>query len=194
VLGRIRHFADEKRISLSALECMGTRWTVRNGGAVWLAWAATAQMNGSRVVTAVKSRELGSGERTAEPGSTFVEAQVFGNPQAPSWYLFEGESDAARGLELVSGKTAVMVLPAGALTFRREWADVIPRGATIYCCHDADEAGDKGAAKIARILGSGTVRLRPPVEGGDWCDWPGDHEDFAELVVSAGSTTQPSRS
>lgn len=69
VLSRIRHFCDEKRITLTALECMGTRFAVRNGGAVWLAWAASAQLNGSRIVTAVKSRELGSGQRTAEPGS-----------------------------------------------------------------------------------------------------------------------------
>jgi energy-coupling factor transporter ATP-binding protein EcfA2 len=188
VLGRIQHFADTKRISLSALECMETRWAIRNGGAVWLAWAATAQLNGSRVVTAVKSRELGSGQRTAEPGSTFVEPTVFGNPLAQAWFLFEGETDAARGLELVTGKAAVMVLPAGALTFRPEWAKVIPRGATVYCCHDADEAGDKGAAKVARMLGGGAVRLRPPVEGGDWCDWPGDREQFAELVVASART------
>ena len=87
MLARIRHFADEKRITLAALESMGTRWTVRNGGAVWLAWAASAQLNGSRVVAAVKSRELGSGQRTAEPGSVFVEPLVLGNPQAPNWYL-----------------------------------------------------------------------------------------------------------
>jgi hypothetical protein len=152
VLGRIRHFCDEKRISLTALECMGTRWTVRHGGAVWLAWATSAQLNGTRVVTAVKSRELGSGARSAEPGSDFVEPQILGNPQAPSWYLFEGESDAARGLELVSGRAAVMVLPAGALSFRREWAEMIPRGATVYLCHDADEAGDRGAAKAAKVI------------------------------------------
>jgi AAA domain len=184
VLARIQHFCEGKRISLTALECMGTRWTVRNGGAVWLAWAASAQLNGTRVVTAVKARELGSGERSAEPGSVFVEPLVLGNPQAPNWYLFEGESDAARGLELVGGKAAVMVLPAGALTFRPEWASVIPRGATVYCCHDADEAGDRGAAKVARIIGSRAVRLRPPVEGGDWCDWPGEREQFAELVAA----------
>jgi len=188
VLGRIRHFADAKRISLSALETMGTRFAVRKGGAVWLAWSASAQLNGSRIITAVKSRELGSGQRTAEPGSTFVEPAIFGNLRATAWFLFEGETDAARGLEFVS-EAAVMVLPAGALTFRREWASVIPRGATVYCCHDADEAGDKGAEKVARMLGGGTVRLRPPVEGGDWCDWPGDREDFAALVASSGSAS-----
>jgi hypothetical protein len=31
VLGQIRCFADEKRITLTALESMGTRWTVRTG-------------------------------------------------------------------------------------------------------------------------------------------------------------------
>ena len=191
VLGRIRHFAEEKRITLTALECMGTRFAVRNGGGVWLAWAASAQLNGRRVVTAVKSRELGSGQRTAEPGSTFVEPSVFGNPQAPDWYLFEGESDAARGLELVTGKAAVMVLPAGALTFRPEWASTIQRGATVYCCHDADDAGDKGAAKVARIIGGNALRLRPPIEGGDWCDWEGEREQFAELVAQAQTSKSP---
>jgi hypothetical protein len=63
-----------------------------------------------------------------------------------------------------------MVLPAGALTFKREWAAAVPRGARVFLCHDADEAGDQGAEKVARILGGRTVRLRPPVEGGDWCD------------------------
>jgi hypothetical protein len=24
------------------------------------------------------------------------------------------------------------------------------------------------------------------VEGGDWCDWPGEREQFAELVAAAG--------
>src|SRR6185437_13389991 len=96
VLDRIQHFADEKRTSLSALEAMETRWTVRNCGSVWLAWAASAQLNGSRVVTAVKSRALGSSQRTAEPGSVFVEPLVLGDPRAPAWYLFEGETDAAR--------------------------------------------------------------------------------------------------
>lgn len=186
MLGRIRHFCDEKRISLTALECMGTRWAVRNGGSIWIAWAASAQLNGRRVVTAVKARELGSGRRTAEPGSALVEPQVLGFPLAPNWFLCEGESDAARGLGLVGGKAAVIVLPAGALTFRSEWAGVIPRGATVYCCHDADEAGDRGAAKVARIIGNSVVRLRPPVEGGDWCDWPGEREQFAELAAAGG--------
>ena len=68
VLGRITHWCDEKRISLTALECMGTRLAVRNGGSVWLAWAASAQLNGSRVVTAVKSRELGSGAAQRRAG------------------------------------------------------------------------------------------------------------------------------
>ena len=62
------------------------------------------------------------------------------------------------------------MLPAGARAFKREWAAVIPRGATVALCHDADEDGDAGAEKAARIIGGRTVRVRPPVEGGDWCD------------------------
>ena len=49
-----------------------------------------------------------------------------------------------------------MVLPAGARTFRREWAALIPRGATVALCHDADEHGDDGADRAARIIGGRT--------------------------------------
>jgi len=75
-----------------------------------------------------------------------------------------------------------MVLPAGARTFRREWAGLIPRGATVALCHDADEHGDDGATKAAKLIGGRTLRVRPPVEGGDWCDWRGGRDELLELV------------
>jgi hypothetical protein len=86
-----------------------------------------------------------------------------------------------------------MVLPCGAKTFKREWADSIPRGATVYLCHDADAAGDEGAEKAARLIGGKTLRLRPPVEGGDWCDWSGSRDEFIELVEAARATRPPLR-
>jgi hypothetical protein len=35
------------------------------------------------------------------------------------------------------------------------------------------------------LIGGKTLRLRPPVENGDWCDWPGSREEFVELVREA---------
>jgi hypothetical protein len=91
-------------------------------------------------------------------------------------------SIGARLYDLVGGAAAVLVLPAGARAFKREWAAVVPRGARVFVCHDADDDGDQGAEKAARILGGHTVRLRPPLEGGDWCDWPGNRDEFVALA------------
>ena len=77
---------------------------------------------------------------------------------------------------------AILVLPTGARAFKREWAAVIPRGARVGLCHDADEDGDAGAEKAAKIIGGSTVRLRPPLEGGDWCESDGGRDEFLELV------------
>ena len=136
-------------------------------------------------MTALKFRQLTTGERDALAPSVFLEPLIVGKGGSLDWFVAEGETDGARLYGLVGESAAVLVLPAGALTFKRAWADLIPRGATIYLGHDADEAGDRGAAKAAKLLGARTVRLRPPVEGGDWCDWPGGREEFLELVQSA---------
>src|SRR5207344_191451 len=98
------------------------------------------------------------------------------------WLVVEGETDAARLYELVGDVATVMVLPAGARTFRREWAALIPRGATVALCLDADEDGDAGAEKAAKIIGGKTLRVRPPIEDGDWCDWEGGRDEFLEPV------------
>ena len=87
-----------------------------------------------------------------------------------------------------------MALPAGARTFRREWAALIPRGATVALAHDADEHGDDGAEHAARIIGGRTLRVRPPVDGGDWCDWDGGRDELLELIrreIAAAGTVDP---
>jgi AAA domain len=55
----------------------------------------------------------------------------------------------------------------------------------VALCHDADGEGDAGAEKAARIIGGKTKRVRPPVEGGDWCDWVGGRDEFLALAGSA---------
>jgi hypothetical protein len=107
---------------------------------------------------------------------------VIGKASSLDWFVAEGETDAARLYGLVGDRCAILVLPAGAKRFTPEWAARIPRGATVALCHDADEDGDAGAEKAAHIIGGRTLRLRPPVEGGDWCDWDGDRQAFLELA------------
>jgi hypothetical protein len=176
---RVEAFCAGKRISLEALLALETRVKVDAHGGVELAWAYRA----GDAVTAVKYRPLDSGKkRYAAAPSTFLQPLVVGRRDALDWFVAEGETDGARLFDLVGDVAAVLVLPAGALTFKREWAAAIPRGARVFLCHDADDAGDQGADKVARILGGRTVRLRPPVEGGDWCDWPGSRDEFVALA------------
>jgi len=181
---RLEAFCASKRITLAGLEALGTRIAVRRGGGVWLAFAGT---NGAGRVVALKYRLLGgnSDDCEQEPGSVWLRPIVVGNRDSRYWIPAEGETEAARLFELVGEEAAILCLPAGALTFKAEWAAMIPRGATVYLAHDADEAGDQGAEKAAQVLGGSTVRLRPPEPAKDWCDWPGDREQFVELVHQA---------
>jgi hypothetical protein len=175
---RVQAFAETKRISLEALIALGTRVKVDRNGGVELAWGYQARENG--IVTAVKLRPLGDKQRYALAPSVFLEPLVIGNVRSLDWFVAEGETDGARLFDLVGDVAAILVLPAGAETFKRGWADLIPRGATVHLCHDADEAGDRGATKAARIIGGKAVRLRPPTT--DWCDWDGERDQFVELV------------
>jgi hypothetical protein len=181
----IRRFCADKRIRPEALIALDARIKVDRHGGIFLAFAGRAPAG---QVTAIKYRPLGgsSHDSKAEEPSVWLLPPIIGRRDALNWFVCEGETDTARILDLVSGTVAVLCLPAGAKTFKREWADMIPRGATVYLCHDADTDGDAGAERAARILGSKTVRLRPPVDGGDWCDWDGEQEQFVELIEAAG--------
>jgi hypothetical protein len=181
---RARRFCETKGISFEALLKLEPRLRVGTGGKVEIAFAGRAP-NGAVVAIKYRHLEGSSHETRAETPSTWLRPIVAGTTDAVVWLVAEGETDACRLLDLAPGST-VMVLPCGALTFRREWADVIPRGASVYLCHDADAAGDEGAEKAARLIGGKTLRLRPPVDGNDWCDWNGSREEFTELVAAAG--------
>lgn len=186
---RIAAFCETKRISLDALAAFGARVKHANGGGVELGWGYPVHVKGRDVVTAVKYRPLDpSKPRYAEQPSTFVEPLVAGRRESLDWFVAEGETDAARLYGLVGDVAAVLCLPAGARTFKRHWADAIPRGATVYLALDNDEDGDAGAAKAAELLGR-TVRVRPPDGAKDWCEYDGDREQFVELVAAARSST-----
>jgi AAA domain len=182
---RVECFCAEKRITLAALEALGTRVRVDRHGGVELAWGYPAQVNGRQVITALKFRPLGDKERYAANPSVFIEPIVVGNRDSLDWFLAEGETDTARLFELVGDVAAVMLLPAGAATIKIEWAKRIPRGATVHLCHDADEAGDAGAKKAAAMLGGRVIRVRPPEGYKDFCEWEGGREEFVELVAKA---------
>lgn len=192
VLDRIRRFCKEKRIVVDDLAMLGTRIAIRRGGSVFLAFAGR---NAAGIVTAIKYRPLegSSHDTTAEHPSVWLRPIIVGRRESLDWFVAEGETEAARLCGLVRNEAAILCLPAGARTFRREWADLIPRGATVHLAHDADLEGDAGAEKAGRIIGGRTVRVRPPEGVKDWCDWPGDREAFVELV-GAARAAQPAAS
>jgi hypothetical protein len=178
---RIAAFCERKGITLGALTALGTR-VATHRQRTCLAFAGSNR-DGS-VVVAIKYRPLdgSSDESEAEKPSVWLRPIVAGNRDSLDWLIAEGETDGARLYDLVGDRAAILVLPAGALTFKSEWAGRIPSGATVYVCHDADEAGDKGARNAAKMLAH-SVRLRPPA--GDWCDWRGTREEFVQLVAEA---------
>lgn len=176
----IRAFCGRKRVSLEALSALGARYAVRDE----LRCLAFAGLNAAGRVTAIKYRPLSgtSHDSKAEPPSVWLRPIVAGKLDSLDWLVAEGETDACRLYDLVGDSCAIMALPAGAHAFKQEWAALIPRGARVGLCHDADKDGDEGAEKAARIIGGRTYRIRPPVDGGDWCDWDGDREAFRDLV------------
>lgn len=176
----IAQFCERKLITVEALDAMGARVTRHHDYGWCLAFAGSS----GDWITAIKYRPLSgtSHDSFAELGSVWVRPIVIGDVTSLDWLIAEGETDGARLYGLVGDRSAVLVLPAGARTFRTEWARVIPRGATVALCHDADEDGDAGAEDAAQIIGAGTIRVRPPVEGGDWCDWPGTADEFVKLA------------
>ncbi|PWU23556.1 MAG: hypothetical protein C5B48_08415 [Candidatus Rokuibacteriota bacterium] len=178
---RIRFFCDEKRISVEALQALGTRVRIDANGGTELAWGYLHR----DVVTAIKYRPLGDKPRYAAAPSVFIKPLIIGNRDSDDWFIAEGETDGCRLYDLVGDTAAVLVLPAGAKAFKPEWAAMIPRGATVHLCHDADQAGDEGATKAAAVIGGRTVRVRPPAEGCDWCDWDGQRDEFIALVRDA---------
>jgi hypothetical protein len=188
---RIESFAASKHITLAALEALDTRIDVRGKGPeIRLAWASTTLIGERRVVTALKYRNIATGERQALKPSVFVRPLIIGNTGSLDVFVAEGESDGARLYDLVGDVATVLVAPAGALTWKRAWENWLLRGATVHLCHDADAAGDEGAAKAAKLISGHTVRVRPPVEGGDWCDWPGERREFVQIVAAARAEAQ----
>jgi DNA primase len=107
-----------------------------------------------------------------------IEAQIYGwgmltNANNPL-VICEGELDR---LALLSKNISAITSTHGAMTFKQEWCEKIGKGRKIYICYDNDEAGKKGAEKVAKMVeNSGNeifiVSLPQEVgEGGDITDY-----------------------
>ncbi len=101
--------------------------------------------------------------------------------------ICEGELD--RLLLESKGFPAVTSI-GGAGTFRKEWADEIKKISKIYICFDNDEAGMKGAERIAKLIPHARVITLPEMEEKrkditDYFTLGNTVKDFRELMKKA---------
>ena len=180
---RLERFCESKRITLAGLDGARRARTARRGGrrrARVRGRERRRRRHGDQVPAA---RRLLARRRRPRTPSTWLRPIVVGKRDSLDWLVAEGETDARS--------------PRRARRRRRRDARAPGRGSHVQArvggahparrhasalCHDADEDGDAGAEKAAKIIGGTTVRVRPPVEGGDWCDWDGGRDEFLELV------------
>src|ERR1700730_8387249 len=100
----------------------------------------------------------------------------------------EGEFDR---LVLESNGFEAVTSTGGAGTFKEEWVEAFTEISEVYTCFDHDEAGRKGALRVARMIAHAKiVRLPADVgEGGDITDFfvrlGRSSEDFERLLSEA---------
>lgn len=95
--------------------------------------------------------------------------------------ICEGELDR---LALLSKDVPAITSTHGAMTFKQEWGEKVGKGRKIFICFDSDDAGRKGAERVAKILentGNEIYITSLPKELGDG----GDITDF---LVGGGNT------
>ncbi len=102
--------------------------------------------------------------------------------------ICEGEFDR---LVLESNGLAAVTSTGGAGVFRQEWADEFAPIPEVYVCFDRDEAGRKGALRVARMIPQTRIVDLPDEvgPGGDVTDWfvrlRHSREDFLRLMEVA---------
>jgi DNA primase len=111
---------------------------------------------------------------------------VLGKPA--SIIICEGEFDR---LVLVAQGFEAVTSTGGAGTFRPEWAEDFAEIPEVYICFDRDEAGERGALRVARLIPHARLVTLPPDvgEGGDITDFfvrlRFGRDDFLKLLEEA---------
>jgi len=79
-------------------------------------------------------------------------------------YLCEGEIDV---LAMRTIGLNAFTSTGGAMTFKAEWLDLLPKDRPVIIMFDNDETGIKGAIKLAQLLQVGSYTWVPPIHGKD---------------------------
>jgi len=112
--------------------------------------------------------------------------------------MAEGETDMVLTNQMLREVKDVgsVTHTAGAGTFRPLWGPLF-EGKTVYIAYDADEQGDRGAAKVAAIVGPYAesvykIAIPIPVKGADLTDYfhkeGHSTQDFLDLMKDAESS------
>lgn len=114
-----------------------------------------------------------------------IEAQIY------DWEMFEGSPDQLVICEgemdrllLVSKGISAITSTHGAMTFKEEWIEKIGTGRKVYICFDRDDAGVKGAERIAKMLkGTDVNIIKLP-------DEVGEHGDITDYFVKVNGSVE----
>lgn len=128
-----------------------------------------------------------------------VEAELFGresiiNNHFKYIVITEGEFDC---LSLISRKIPAISSTAGAATFREKWINEIKSTPIIYICFDTDEAGKRGAEKLAQIIPNARIVTLPDMGEGrkDITDYFVKYnktaDDFRKLLAETKASDTP---
>lgn len=97
--------------------------------------------------------------------------------------ICEGEFDC---LLLVARGISAITSTAGAETFKKEWLEKVGNHRKIYLCFDNDDAGRKGAERVAKLLentGNEVYIITLPLE-------VGEGGDITDYLVKLNGTTE----
>lgn len=159
---RFDAFCKLKGVSRTDLVRIGTRITPEGE----LAWLFPG---------GIKYRDLNTHERRTSKGATMNRLKIVGSSQPTQGVVVaEGETDAA-ALARACPNYTIAILP-GAMNIQPEMIEQLAVFGPdhTFVALDADEAGDKGAAKIPGR------RMRPPEPFKDWAE-----------ALSAGGVPEP---
>ena len=110
--------------------------------------------------------------------------------RSTSVVIYEAEMDADSGDQL--GLPTGLASTGGANTWLPEWTALLAGIDTIFLAHDADEAGEDGAGKVAEALGSWRCRrVHLPLKDMNACLAAGLGEEVKHAFASAQPMDHP---
>lgn len=167
-LKQVAEFQHEETSSkdferLAGLRSIGVQ-DLKDAGLGWNGtdWLVPVRNSKGTVVDIRRWREKGKLLSTPTCAMGLYGAELLVKHKGEAWvWVCEGEWDALAlrtALRLAGRKNDCVVAVPGAGTFKSEWVQLF-KGKNVRLCYDADEAGDQGVDKAAKLLGKIAKKL-----------------------------------